>query len=98
MKFLEKNSDFEYIIRLNVKTNSKIQKLLNNNDFLTVFLKSKPIQNKANIELINLIKKKLHLSSSQIQIISGYKNRDKSIKIIFNEKTNQNEIIGRLFG
>ena len=54
---------------------------MNNEDFLTISLCSKPIQNKANKELLNLIKKKLKISSSKIQIISGTKSSNKTIKI-----------------
>ena len=50
MKFLEKISDTSYFVKLNVKTDSKKQKIIKDDDFLTIFLKSKPIQNKANKE------------------------------------------------
>ncbi len=96
MKFLEKHSDTNFIIKLNVRTNCKSQKVVNNGDFLTIFLKSKPIQNKANKELINLIKKRLNISSNQIQIISGSKRQDKLIKLYFLENIKEQEIIRKL--
>ncbi|MFW9829305.1 MAG: DUF167 domain-containing protein [Candidatus Thorarchaeota archaeon] len=96
MNYIKKNSDFEYIIHLIVKPNSKFQKVVKDKDMLTFFLKSKPIRNKANIELINFIKNKLDLSSSQIQIIHGSKIRDKSIKITFQEKIDQSELLEEL--
>ena len=83
MRLIEKYSNTSYIIRLQVKTNSKTQKVSINDEILTIFLKSKPIQNKANKELISLIKKKLNISSDQIQIISGLRSRDKTINITF---------------
>ena len=97
MNFLEKLSESIYIIRLNVKTNSKTQKMVNNEEFLTIFLNSKPIQNKANKELINLLKKKLKISSNQIQIISGSTSKEKLIKISFLKKIEKEELISRLF-
>ena len=96
MAFIEKHSTTNYILRLNVKTNSKNQKIVKVGDNLTIFLKSKPIKNKANIELLNLIKNKLNLSSSQIQIISGSKSRDKTIKITLKENGDKEEIIKNL--
>ncbi|MBA7624353.1 hypothetical protein ES703_31760 [subsurface metagenome] len=97
MKFLEQRSNNNFILRLNVKTNSRSQKIINNGDVLTIFLKSKPVQNKANKELITLIGKKLNLSSNQIQIISGSKSKDKLIKITFLRNIEEEEIIEKLF-
>jgi len=97
MKFLEQRSNNNFILRLNVKTNSRSQKIINNGGVLTIFLKSKPVQNKANKELIALIGKKLNLSSNQIQIISGSKSKDKLIKITFLRNIEEEEIIDKLF-
>ncbi len=96
MNFLEKHSNTIYFIRVNVKTNSKTQAIVNNVGFLTIFLTSKPIQNRANKELINLLKRKLKISSNQIQIISGTKSQDKLIKISFLENIEEEEV-RRLF-
>ncbi|UCD00972.1 MAG: DUF167 domain-containing protein [Promethearchaeota archaeon] len=96
MNFLEKFSDTKYVIRLNIKTNSKSQKIVNNNDFLTVFLKTKPVKNTANKELINLIKRKLNISSNQIQILSGSKSSDKLIKLTFSKNIEEQEIVRKL--
>ncbi len=97
MKFLEQRSNNNFVLRLNVKTNSRSQKIINNGDVLTIFLKSKPVQNKANKELIALIGKKLSLSSNQIHIISGLKSKDKLIKITFLRNIEEEEIIDKLF-
>ena len=71
MKFLEKMRDFSYLVHVNVKPNSKMQAIIENDEFLTISVKSKAIKNKANKELINLIKKKLEISPNQIQIIES---------------------------
>ena len=55
--------------------------LIEDENRLVVLIKSKAIQNKANKELLTLLKKRLNLSINQIQIISGSKTRDKTIKI-----------------
>jgi uncharacterized protein YggU (UPF0235/DUF167 family) len=98
MKFIEKYSDTKFILKLNVKTNCRTQKVIVNKDFLTILLKSKPIQNKANRELLNLLKKRLNVPSSQIQIISGIKRPDKIIRLNFSENTEEKEIVGKLLG
>ena len=93
MKFLKKYSDSTFVIKTNVKANSKTQKIINNNEFLTMFLRSKPIKNKANKELINLLRKKLNISSNQIQIISGVKSTIKLVKITFFRNIEEQDII-----
>ena len=55
MKFLEKIGDFSYLLHVKVKPYSKIQTILDNGEFLTILVRSKAVQNKANLELINLI-------------------------------------------
>ncbi|MFX0104773.1 MAG: DUF167 domain-containing protein [Candidatus Hodarchaeota archaeon] len=96
MIFLKKHSDTNYIIRLHVKPNSKNQKVEDNGEFLKISLNSKPTQNKANNELINLLKKKLNLSKNQIRIISGLKSSKKLVKISFIEKMDEEDIIKKL--
>jgi uncharacterized protein YggU (UPF0235/DUF167 family) len=96
MKFIEKSSHTTFIIKLNVKTNCKTQKVIVDDDFLTIFLRSKPIQNKANKELLNLFKTRLNMSSNQIQIITGSKSHDKIIRLNFSENTKEQEIIDKL--
>ena len=51
-------------------------------DRIIVGLLSQPRRGKANLELIKKIAKHLHVSSSQIKIISGLKSRSKIIEII----------------
>lgn len=96
MGLIKKLDNRSFMIRLQAKTNSKKEKIVSNGEILTIFLKSKPIQNKANIELISLIKKKLNISSNQIQLISGSKSKDKTIKIAFNKSIEEEEIIKKL--
>ena len=51
-------------------------------DRIIVGLLSQPRRGKANLELIKKIAKHLHVSSSQIKIISGLKSRSKIIEVI----------------
>ena len=96
MKFLEKIRDFSYIVHVKVKPNSKKQDIIDNGEFLTILVRAKAIQNKANKELINLIKRKLEISANQIQIISGLKGSNKLIQINFLEEVEAREIYNKL--
>lgn len=98
--FLKKKSENTYLIYLNVKPNSKYQKILENyedNEYLTVLVRSKATQNKANKELINLLKNKLNISTNQIEMSSGIKSQRKIIRIVFNRQITEQEIIKCLF-
>ncbi len=53
MGFLEKKSEDNFFLHTKIKPNSKNQRILDNNDYLIIFLRSKPVKNKANNELIN---------------------------------------------
>ncbi len=89
MSFLTKISNFEYLIHVLVKPNSIKQKVEIIEDELFVFLKSKPVKNKANRELIEVFKKALKLSNDELIIISGIKSRNKVIKIQFKHTTDK---------
>jgi uncharacterized protein (TIGR00251 family) len=68
--------------KVKVKPNSKQQKILEESDgSLTVYLKSPPVDGKANEELIKLLADKFDLPKSQIRIKSGLSSRQKLIEI-----------------
>ncbi|MBN1216698.1 MAG: DUF167 domain-containing protein [Candidatus Lokiarchaeota archaeon] len=92
LKYIKKNGESIYIINILVKPNSSKQKLEIDGEFLVVYLKSPPENNKANKELIQLLRKKLKVSSEQIRFSSGMKSKQKRIKIHFKESINQEEI------
>ena len=95
-KFLEKREDNVFFLRVNVKTNSKKQEIIDNGDFLTIKVRSKALQNKANKELLNLLSKKLNISSNQLGIVVGSKNTDKTIQISFSTEIDELEVTKRL--
>jgi len=96
MSYLQKKSETEYLLKINVKPNSKTQKVVEDGEFLTILLNSKAIQNRANKELIQLIKKRLEISSNQIRIISGLKSSDKVILIKLLKKLEKDCIKNKL--
>ncbi|MFX1257141.1 MAG: DUF167 domain-containing protein, partial [Promethearchaeota archaeon] len=68
MGFLREDSKNCFLLQVYVNPNSKKQDIIDNGDYLTILIRSKPIQNKANKELLNFLKKKFKISSNQIQI------------------------------
>ena len=94
--FIEKNTHDTYLLYVFVKPNSKTQTIVNDENKLIISLRSKPIQNKANRELINLLKKKLQLSTDQIELVSGSKGSDKIIRCNFLEDIDEASVIKRL--
>ena len=51
------------------------------NDALKIKLKAPPVDNEANEELINFLSKKLKVSKSSIEIVSGLRQKRKTIRI-----------------
>lgn len=96
MEFIERTSGNSYLLHLNIKPNSKSLNIIENGNYLTIYLLSKPVKNKANKELIRFLRKKLDIPSNQIQIVSGLKRSNKIIKLDFTKKTNEKEIIKKL--
>ncbi|MEH2168447.1 MAG: DUF167 domain-containing protein [Nostoc sp.] len=68
--------------KVKVKPNSKQQKIEEQPDgSLTVYLKSPPIDGKANEELIKLLADKFDLPKSHVRIKSGFSSRQKLMEI-----------------
>ena len=66
------------IIKIKARPNSKKQEIKEENGIYIVKLKSSPENNKANIELIKLLKKYFNKS---LKIKSGFKGRNKTVEI-----------------
>ncbi|MCX7593034.1 MAG: DUF167 domain-containing protein [Fischerella sp.] len=68
--------------KVKVKPNSKVQKIEEVADgSLTVYLKSPPVDGKANEELIQVLAEKFDMPKSRIRIKSGLSSRNKLIEI-----------------
>lgn len=61
-----------------VKTNAKENKIEKNNDSLKVWLKSLPVENKANEELVKLLKKNY---KADVKILKGFSSKNKLVEI-----------------
>jgi len=69
-------------IKVKVKPNSKMQKIEEAADrSLIVYLKSPPVDGKANEELIEVLSENFHVPQSRIRIKSGLSSRQKLIEI-----------------
>ncbi|MFX0081604.1 MAG: DUF167 domain-containing protein [Candidatus Hodarchaeota archaeon] len=97
MRFLEKIDGHTFILHINVKPNSRKQDLIENDKFLTIYVRSKAFKNKANKELINLLKTKLEINLHHIKIVSGLKSTNKVVKLHFLEKREKQSLINKLF-
>ncbi|MCD6476551.1 MAG: DUF167 domain-containing protein [Candidatus Aenigmarchaeota archaeon] len=65
------------IIKIKVKTNSDKFKIIKHRDYWLVYVKSKPEQNKANIEIIKQFSK----IYGKCRILKGLKSNNKLIEI-----------------
>jgi uncharacterized protein (TIGR00251 family) len=70
------------ILKVQVKPNTKQQKIKEQADgSLTIYLKSPPVDGKANQELIKLLAKYYGIPKSQVLIKSGSSSRNKLIEL-----------------
>ena len=68
-------------IKVIVKTGSEKNSISQESNIYTVRLRSKPIKNTANIELLNLLSKYFDIPKTSITILKGLKSRHKLIEI-----------------
>lgn len=96
-EFLKKKSEKVFLLHVNVKPNSKIQEISSDGESLTISLKSKPIQNRANKELLKIFKSKLKGENlHQLQITSGLKSSNKILELVFLEDKDIEIILQKL--
>ncbi len=92
-KKIIENTEKGLIVRLKIIPNSSKNELIWKNESLKVKITAQPIENKANKALIEFFSKKLKTAKSNIQIIKGELNKEKTLLIsgidekIFRDKT-----------
>lgn len=70
------------VLQIKVKPNSKKQEIQTAEDgSLVVYLKSPPVDGKANAELIKLLAKEFNVAQSDVQIKSGQTSKQKRVEI-----------------
>jgi uncharacterized protein (TIGR00251 family) len=70
------------IVSVKVKPNSKQPRVEAAGDGLTVFLKSPPVEGKANDELIERLAGHYGVPKSRVRIKSGFSSRTKLVEIV----------------
>lgn len=76
-----KNTDNGLIVRLKIIPNSSKNELIFENNGLKVKITALPIENKANKALIEFLSKKLKIAKSNITILKGELNKEKTLLI-----------------
>lgn len=76
-----KNTDNGLIVRLKIIPNSSRNDIIWEENSLKIKITAQPIENKANKALIEFLSKKLKVAKSNIQIIKGELNKEKTLLI-----------------
>lgn len=86
-KIFEENAD-GLIVRIKIIPNSSKNEFVWENDYLKVKITAQPIENKANKALIEFLSKTLKTAKSNIKILKGELNKEKTLLISgINEET-----------
>lgn len=75
------NTDNGLIVRIKIIPNSSKNDIVWENEGLKVKITAQPIENKANKALIEFLSKKLKTAKSNIQILKGELNKEKTLLI-----------------
>lgn len=81
-KKIFENTQKGLIIRLKIIPNSSKNEMIWENDSLKIKITAQPIENKANKALIEFLSKNLKTAKSNIQILKGELNKEKTILVI----------------
>ncbi len=68
-------------IFVKVNVNAKKEKISKNGSYFKVSVKEEPVRGKANKAVIKILANHFNISSSKIKIISGFKSKEKILKI-----------------
>lgn len=82
MKKTFENTEKGLIVRLKIIPNSSKNEIIWENEGLKVKITAQPIENKANKALIEFLSKTLKIAKSNIQIIKGELNKEKTLLIL----------------
>ena len=83
------------VVRLKIVPNSSRNEIIWENDALKVKITAQPIENKANKALIEFLSKTLKIAKSNIQIIKGELNKEKTLLIQGIDEEKFSEIVKR---
>jgi uncharacterized protein len=82
-------------VKLQIIPASKLNKIIGymDNGAIKIRIKAKPIEGRANLELINFLAEILEKRKSEIEIISGLSSRNKVVRILGIDNTKLQKII-----
>ncbi|AEA34182.1 DUF167 domain-containing protein [Hippea maritima] len=83
------------ILEVKVKPNSKVEQFDFDKGVLTLKIKEKPVEGKANKAVVDKLAKRLKVAKSCIEIVKGEKSRSKLVRI---DCLDDDEILLRLGG
>lgn len=81
MKQTFENNEGNLIVRLKIIPSSSREEIIFDGDILKIKITAQPIENKANKALISFLSKKLKTAKSNIQIVKGETNKEKTLLI-----------------
>ena len=96
MNFIKEHAPTIYLLNLHIRPNSRQREIVFSSyeeEYLTINLRSKPIQNKANRELLSFLKKKFHNELISVEISSGAKSTNKVVRLIFEKAISKQRIL-----
>jgi len=91
-KYIDKKSNKSFLLHVKIKPNSRKQEIIKEEEQLIIRVRSKALQNKANKELLGLLRKKLRIPTNHLKILSGLKSSNKIIEIEFNEDIDEKRL------
>jgi uncharacterized protein (TIGR00251 family) len=81
-KCIKLNKKNGVILKFSAKPNSNISKIIKiDDDEITIQISEPPVNDKANIELLQYLSKAFSISKSQIKLIKGEKSKEKIVEI-----------------
>lgn len=91
-KYIDKISNNSFLLHVKIKPNSRKQEIIKEEEQLIIRVRSKALQNKANKELLGLLRKKLRIPTNHLKILSGLKSSNKIIEIELNEDIDEKRL------
>ncbi len=86
----------DIFITLYVKPNSKMNEIRTDQEEFIVYTKATPLKGKANKSILKIISDYFDISMSSIEIISGFKSTDKTIRISCNDNNIKADIFKKV--
>ena len=91
-----KETENGLVIKLKIVPNSSKNDIILEDEFIKIKVTAQPIENKANLALIEFLSKYFKVPKTNIEIVKGSTSKDKTIKLSTNDIKKQNEIILKL--